>query len=70
MVRRHPAISVPGLTIEGLRRLVTAARRIGLDQALITAIGKSGAFARGPKLGKMLREIGLATTITTDKSAS
>lgn len=57
-------------TGEGLRRLVTAARRIGLDQAFITAIGKSRRLARGPKPGKALREIGLEATITTDKPTS
>lgn len=57
-------------TGEGLRRLVTAARRIGLDQAFITAIGKSRRLARGPKPGKALRESGLEATITTDKPTS
>src|SRR3569623_3518820 len=32
-------------TGEGLRRLIKAARRIGLDRALIAAIGKSRTFA-------------------------
>lgn len=57
-------------TGEGLRRLVTTARRIGLDQAFITAVGKSRRLARGPKPGKALREIGLEATITTDKQTS
>ncbi|EAQ36423.1 hypothetical protein NB311A_20836 [Nitrobacter sp. Nb-311A] len=57
-------------TGEGLRRLITAARRIGLDQALIAAIGKSRTLARGPKPGKALREIGLEAAITTDKPTS
>jgi uroporphyrinogen-III synthase len=57
-------------TGEGLRRLVTAARRVGLDQAFIAAIGKSRTFARGPKPGKALREIGLEATITTDRPTS
>lgn len=57
-------------TGEGLRRLVTTARRIGLDQAFITAVGKSRRLARGPKPGKALREIGLEATITTDKPTS
>ncbi len=57
-------------TGEGLRRLVKAARRIGLDRAFIAAIGKSRTFARGPKPGKALREIGLEATITTDKPTS
>lgn len=57
-------------TGEGLRRLVKAARRISLDQAFITAVGKARTFARGPKPGKALREIGLEATITTDKPTS
>lgn len=57
-------------TGEGLRRLVTAARRVGLDQAFIAAIGKSRTLARGPKPGKALREIGLEATITTDRPTS
>jgi uroporphyrinogen-III synthase len=57
-------------TGEGLRRLVTTARRVGLDQAFIAAIGKSRTFARGPKPGKALREIGLETAVTTDKPTS
>src|SRR6185437_14395384 len=46
-------------TGEGLRRLVKAAGRIGLDEAFIAALGKPRTFARGPKPGKALREIGL-----------
>lgn len=57
-------------TGEGLRRLVKAARRIGIDQAFITAVGKARTFARGPKPGKALREIGLDATVTTDKPTS
>jgi uroporphyrinogen-III synthase len=57
-------------TGEGLRRLVKTARRIGLDRKFITAIGNARTFARGPKPGKALREIGLETTITTDKPTS
>ncbi|WP_347265027.1 uroporphyrinogen-III synthase [Nitrobacter sp.] len=57
-------------TGEGLRRLVKAARLIGLDLAFITTVGKARTFARGPKPGKALREIGLEATITTDKPTS
>jgi uroporphyrinogen-III synthase len=57
-------------TGEGLRRLITAARRISLDRAFIAAIGKSRIVARGPKPGSALREIGLDATITTDKPTS
>ncbi len=57
-------------TGEGLRRLVRAARQIGLDQEFITAVGQARTFARGPKPGKALREIGLEATITTEKPTS
>jgi uroporphyrinogen-III synthase len=57
-------------TGEGLRRLVKAAQRMAQDQAFIAAISKSRTFARGPKPGKALREIGLEAAITTDKPTS
>jgi uroporphyrinogen-III synthase len=57
-------------TGEGLRRLVKAARHIGLDQEFTTAVGKARTFARGPKPGAALREIGLDATVTTDKPTS
>jgi uroporphyrinogen-III synthase len=58
------------LTGEGLRRLVKAARRIALDQDFIAALGKSRKFARGPKPGRALREIGLEPQMTTEKPTS
>ncbi len=57
-------------TGEGLRRLVKAAGRIDLDEAFIAALGKSRTFARGPKPGKALREIGLEAAVTTAKPTS
>ncbi len=58
------------MTGEGLRRLVKAARRIALDQGFIAALGKSRKFARGPKPGRALREIGLEPQMTTEKPTS
>jgi uroporphyrinogen-III synthase len=58
------------LTGEGLRRLVKAARRIALDQDFIAALGKSRKFARGPKPGRALREMGLEPQMTTEKPTS
>jgi uroporphyrinogen-III synthase len=55
------------LTGEGLRRLMKVARRIGAEPAFITALGKARKFARGPKPGKALREIGLQPQMTTEK---
>jgi len=58
------------MTGEGLRRLMKVARRIGVEQAFIAAVGKSRKFARGPKPGRALREIGLEPQATTGKPTS
>jgi uroporphyrinogen-III synthase len=58
------------MTGEGLRRLTKVARRIDLEQNFITALGKTKKFARGPKPGRALREIGLEPQMTTEKPTS
>jgi uroporphyrinogen-III synthase len=58
------------MTGEGLRRLMTVARRIGVDQNFIAALAAMRKFARGPKPGRALREIGLEPQVTTDKPTS
>ena len=58
------------MTGEGLRRLMKVARRIGLEQNFIAALGKARKFARGPKPGRALREIGLEPQVTTEKPTS
>src|SRR6202171_1284384 len=58
------------LTGEGLRRLMKVARRIELDQAFVAALGTARKFARGPKPGRALREIGLEPQLTTEKPTS
>ena len=58
------------MTGEGLRRLIKVARRIGADQEFIAALGWMRKFARGPKPGRALREIGLEPQMTTDKPTS
>jgi uroporphyrinogen-III synthase len=58
------------MTGEGLRRLMKVARRLGLEQDFVAALGKSRKFARGPKPGKALREIGLEPQMTTEKPTS
>ena len=58
------------MTGEGLRRLMKAARRMALDQDFVAALGKARKFARGPKPGRALREIGLEPQITTEKPTS
>lgn len=55
------------MTGEGLRRLMKLARARGLDQALVAALARSRKFARGPKPGKALREVGLEAQQTTEK---
>jgi uroporphyrinogen-III synthase len=58
------------MTGEGLRRLMKVARRIGLDQEFIESLGRARKFARGPKPGRALREIGLEPQQTTEKPTS
>ena len=58
------------MTGEGLRRLMKVTRRAGLDQDFVAALGKARKFARGPKPGRALRELGLEPQRTTEKPTS
>jgi uroporphyrinogen-III synthase len=58
------------MTGEGLRRLLKVARGMSLEQDFIAAVGKARKFARGPKPGRALREIGLEPQVTTEKPTS
>jgi uroporphyrinogen-III synthase len=58
------------MTGEGLRRLMKVVRRIGVEAEFTAALGKARKFARGPKPGKALREIGLEPQMTTEKPTS
>src|ERR1041385_7282645 len=58
------------LTGEGLRRLMKVVRLIGVEQAFVASLGKARKFARGPKPGRALREIGLEPQTTTEKPTS
>ena len=58
------------MTGEGLRRLMKVVRRIDVEQDFIAALGKARKFARGPKPGRALREIGLEPQVTTEKPTS
>src|SRR3979409_739137 len=58
------------MTGEGLRRLMKVVRRIDVERAFIAAIAKARKFARGPKPGRALREIGLEPQVTTEKPTS
>jgi uroporphyrinogen-III synthase len=57
-------------TGEGLRRLLKVARRSNVEPDFIAAVAKSRKFARGPKPGRALREIGLEPQVTTEKPTS
>ncbi|WP_298274318.1 uroporphyrinogen-III synthase [uncultured Bradyrhizobium sp.] len=58
------------MTGEGLRRLMKIVRRIGVEADFVTSLGKTRKFARGPKPGRALREIGLEPQMTTEKPTS
>jgi len=58
------------MTGEGLRRLMKVVRRIDVEKDFIAALGKTRKFARGPKPGRALREIGLEPQQTTEKPTS
>ena len=58
------------LTGEGLRRLMKIVRRLDVEPAFVAALGKARKFARGPKPGRALREIGLEPQVTTEKPTS
>jgi len=58
------------MTGEGLRRLMKVAQRIDVERDFIAAVGAARKFARGPKPGRALREIGLEPQATTAKPTS
>jgi uroporphyrinogen-III synthase len=58
------------MTGEGLRRLMKVVRRIGVEHEFVAALSGARKFARGPKPGRALREIGLEPQITTEKPTS
>lgn len=67
---KRPCDDLVLMTGEGLRRLMKVARRIEVDRDFIAALGKARKFARGPKPGRALREIGLQPQVTTEKPTS
>ncbi|MBR0875171.1 uroporphyrinogen-III synthase [Bradyrhizobium tropiciagri] len=58
------------MTGEGLRRLMKVVRRIGVEAEFVGSLAKARKFARGPKPGRALREIGLEPQMTTEKPTS
>jgi uroporphyrinogen-III synthase len=67
---KQPCDDLVLMTGEGLRRLMKVARRINVETGFIAALGHVRKFARGPKPGRALREIGLEPEITTEKPTS
>ncbi len=67
---REPFDDLVLTTGEGLRRLAKLARSQGRDVAFVEAVGKTRRFARGPKPGRALRELGLDATVTTEEPTS
>ena len=57
-------------TGEGLRRLMKVVRRLDLEKDFVAVLGKARKFARGPKPGRALREIGLEPQVTTETPTS
>lgn len=54
------------MTGEGVRRLVAAAGRMGLENEFITALGRPQKFARGPKPVNALRKLGLTADVVVE----
>jgi uroporphyrinogen-III synthase len=55
------------MTGEGLRRLLSFARRLDVEPAFIAALGATRKITRGPKPVRALREIGLAADLPADE---
>lgn len=55
------------LTGEGLRRLLKAAERNGIEAAIIAALGKTRKITRGPKPARALRDIGLRHDLAAEE---
>src|SRR6201994_4196098 len=58
------------MTGEGLRRLMKVVRRLDVEKDFVASLAKSRKFARGPKPGRALREIGLEPQQTTQTPTS
>ena len=58
------------MTGEGLRRLMKVVRRLDVERDFVAALAKARKFARGPKPGRALREIGLEPQQITEKPTS
>ena len=54
------------MTGEGVRRLVAAAKRLGLEHEFIAALARPRKYARGPKPVNALRQIGLTAEMVVE----
>src|SRR3569623_341870 len=54
------------MTGEGVRRLVAAAKRIGVENEFIAALGRPRKFARGPKPVNALRPLGRSAEVVAE----
>src|ERR1700722_3218549 len=66
----HPFDDLVLMTGEGLRRLMKVVRRLDVEPDFIAELRGMRKFARGPKPGRALREIGLEPQVTTEKPTS
>jgi uroporphyrinogen-III synthase len=58
------------LTGEGVQRLMQAAERAGLGEAVVTALGRVRKITRGPKPARALHQIGLAIDLAASAPTS
>jgi uroporphyrinogen-III synthase len=58
------------LTGEGLRRLLAAAQRLGIQAEVVAALGRARKVTRGPKPARALHEIGLASDVAASVPTS
>ena len=54
------------LTGEGLRRLLAAAQRAGIEEKAVAALKQLRTITRGPKPARVLRELGLAAGLAAE----
>ncbi len=66
----RPFDDVVFMTGEGLRRLMTVARAMGIDADFVRSLASARKVARGPNPGRALREVGLEPQQTTEKPTS
>jgi uroporphyrinogen-III synthase len=54
------------LTGEGVKRVLDRAKGLGLEQQVISALGRTRTVTRGPKPARALREVGVLPTLTAE----